>query len=170
MNENVRAFAQDLIDNPPANLAEWLSHEPEGVTRYMSEFDLEHPADPRRVADARKVLPELVRRASLGQTITFKEFVQFLGQGNWRTVGGNYLNPIVALCISQNLPPLWTLVVRAETGLPADFWREHTDRQKASRQQECFEFYGATRAPEGGLREVCAECFTERTPTGACWC
>ena len=38
------------------------------------------------------------------------------------------------------------------------------------RQQECFDFYGATRRPEVPLGEVCPHCFTERSSGGACFC
>jgi len=85
-------------------------------------------------------------------------------------VNGGTLNAIAALCITQGLPPLWTLIVRAATGLPADYWREHTDKEKAARQDECFAYYGAVREPEGGFPDVCPTCFTERTQSGACMC
>ena len=77
---------------------------------------------------------------------------------------------IAALCITQGLPPLWTLIVRASTGLPADYWREHTDKEKADRQNECFAYYGAVREPEGGVLDLCPDCFTERTLAGTCMC
>ena len=85
-------------------------------------------------------------------------------------MNGGTINAIVALCISQGLPPLWTLLVRAATGMPADFWREHTDKEKADRQNECFAYYGAIREPEGGVLDLCPNCFTERTPSGICMC
>ena len=170
MNENVKAFVQDLIDNPPADLAMALARDPGLRVNYFREFDLDNPLYPQFLPDAEEVLPELIRRASLGQTITFTEHVEFLGRGNKRQVDGRTINLIVALCITQGLPPLWTLRVRASTGLPADFWREHTDKQKAGRQNECFAYYGAVREPEGGVLDLCPNCFTERTPSGTCMC
>lgn len=182
MNADVRAFAQGLYDNPPANLAEWLAHDPTRQELHFREFDLDDPADPRRVEDANTALPELIRLAGLGRTLTFGAFVKVIGRGNPRMVGGNFLNPISALCISQQLPPLWTLVVRADTGLPSGFWREHTDEEKIARQEECFAYYGARRAdplpqartarriPDVVVRETCPRCFTELTPSGSCMC
>lgn len=183
MHDDVRKFAQGLYDNPPANLAEWLGVAPDRRELHFAEFDLHDPADPRRVEDAEKALPELVRRARLGRTMTFGEFVTFIGRGSPRQVGGNFLNPIAALCISQGLPPLWTLVVRADTGLPSGYWREHTDEEKIARQEDCFAFYGARRAeplpqartarrtPSTAVtRPTCDTCFTELTPAGSCLC
>ena len=121
MNENVKNFVQGLVDNPPADLALWLATEPDAAVRYVREFDLDDPPYPHFVQDAETVLPELIRRARLGQTMTFTEYVEFLGHGNKRQVGGKQINPIVALCITRGLPPLWTLIVRAATGQPADF-------------------------------------------------
>jgi len=171
MNENVKAFVQGLIDNPPADLALALARDPDLRVRYFREFDLDDPLYPHLVhADAERALPELIRRASLGQTITFTEYVEFLGRGNKRRVNGGTINAIAALCITRGLPPLWTLLVRAATGLPANFWREHTDKEKADRQNECFAYYGAVREPEGGVLALCPTCFTERTPSGTCMC
>ena len=170
MNENVKAFVQDLLDKPPADLAAALSKNPDLRVDYFREFDLENSPHPNNVQDAKDGLPELIRRASLGQTITFSEFVEFLGRGNKRQVNGRTINPIATLCITQGLPPLWTLLVTADTGLPPGFWREHSDSEKARRQDECFAFYGATREPEGGAVDTCAECNTVRTPSGACMC
>lgn len=170
MNKNVKAFVQGLIDNPPADLAEAFADDPDLRVHYFREFDLDDPLSPHLVQDAEQVLPELIRRASLGQTMTFTEYVEFLGRGNKRRVNGGTINPIAALCLTQGLPPLWTLIVRATTGLPADFWREHTDKEKADRQNECFAYYGAVREPEGGVLDLCPNCFTERTPSGTCMC
>ncbi len=170
MNEDVKAFVQDLIDNPPEDLRKALARNPDMRVSYFKEFDLDDPLHQGFARDAEEVLPELIRRASLGQTITFTEVVEFLGRGNKRQVDGRMLNPIVALCITLGLPPLWTLIVRASTGMPADFWREHTDKQKADRQNECFAYYGAVREPEGGAVDLCPNCFTERTKAGTCMC
>jgi hypothetical protein len=48
--------------------------------------------------------------------------------------------------------------------------RKYSHSQKFARQQECFDFYGATRRPEVPLGEVCPHCFTERSSGGACFC
>ena len=170
MNEKVKAFVQGLLDNPPADLAVALADDPELRARYPREFDLDDPLYPHLVQDAEEILPELIRRAGLGQTITFTDYVEFLGRGNKRRVNGGVINLIAALCLTRELPPLWTLIVRADTGMPPDFWREHTDKEKADRQNECFAYYGAVREPEGGAVDLCPNCFTERTPSGTCMC
>jgi len=182
MHDSVTQFVEALYENPPADLAEWLGADGDRRDRHFQEFDLENPADPRRVEDAEKVLPELIRRASEGRTMTFTEFCGFAGRGSPRTLGGQTLNPIVAMCLTRRLPPLWTLVVRADTGLGSGYWREHTDEQKVARQEECFAHYNARRAdalpttktarrqPAVVIRETCRECNTERTPSGACLC
>ena len=77
--------------------------------------------------------------------MTFTEFVEYVGRGNKRSTGGNAIDPIVALCLSRDLPPLWTLVVAASTGLGSGYWREHSDERKVARQEECFAFYNARR-------------------------
>lgn len=102
--------------------------------------------------------------------MTFTEFVEFAGRGNKRRVNGGILNPLAALCLSQGLPPLWTLVVTAESGLGSGYWRERDDSHKVARQEECFAHYGAARQPETSVGDVCPDCFTERTPTGTCLC
>ena len=134
MNENVKAFVQDLIDNPPADLAKALARDPDLRVNYFREFDLDNPLYPQFLPDAEEVLPELIRRASLGQTITFTEHVEFLGRGNKRQVDGRTINLIVALCITQGLPPLWTLRVRASTGCPRTSGAStRTSRRQAAR-------------------------------------
>ncbi|HET7736888.1 MAG TPA: hypothetical protein VFK52_12995 [Nocardioidaceae bacterium] len=182
MDDRVTQFVEDLHANPPADLAEWLGTDGERRAGHLQEFDLENPVDPRRVEDAEKVLPELTRRAREGRTMTFTEFCRFAGRGNPRTLGGQTLNPLVAMCLTYDLPPLWTLVVRADTGLGSGYWREHTDEQKVARQEECFSHYNARRAqalpaaktarrqPAVVIRDTCGDCHTERTPSGACLC
>lgn len=186
MHDKVREFAEALYANPPADLADFLSADSERQAGHLREFDLDDLSDPvhaRRVEDAETVLPELVRRAEQGRTMTFTEFVEFVGRGNKRTTGGTAINPIVAMCLSRNLPPLWTLVVNSSTGLGSGYWREHTDEEKIARQEECFARYNARRArPLPTARtarrqpvttaasETCNECHTERTPSGACMC
>lgn len=182
MHDSVIKFAEDLYNNPPADLAEWLDTHPDRRGQHFREFDLENPADPRRVQDAEKVLPELIRCAREGRTMTFTEFCGFAGRGNPRTLGGQTLNPIVAICLTRGLPPLWALVVRSDTGLGSGYWREHTDEQKLARQDDCFAHYDAQRAevapalktarrqPVVLIRDTCSDCNTERTPSGACLC
>lgn len=185
MHDKVRAFAEHLYDNPPADLAEWLGDDIGRRNLHLREFDLDDLTDPkhaRRVEDAERVLPELIRRAQEGRTLTFTEFVEFVGRGNKRSTGGQAINPIVALCLVRGLPPLWTLVVTAGTGLGPGYWREHSDEQKIARQEECFAHYGARRAeplpsartarrrPDSHVGEMCGVCHTERTPSGDCLC
>lgn len=185
MNEAVKKFADDLYENPPADLAEWLASHGDRQDHHFREFDLDDLSDPKhawRVEDAERVLPELIRRAQEGRTMTFTEFVEFAGRGNPRSTGGNAINPIVAMCLTRGLPPLWTLVVSAATGLGSGYWREHSDEQKIARQDECFAFYGthrsgpipgaktARRQPVVVVRDTCGECFTERAASGACLC
>lgn len=185
VHERVVEFVKDLEENPPADLAEWLGDDPDQYQRHLQDFDLDDRADPkhaRRVEDAEIVLPELIRRAQQGRTMTFTEFVDFVGRGNKRTTNGGAINPIVALCLTNNLPPLWTLVVASATGLGSGYWREHTDAEKIARQEECFTYYNARRSvplpqaktarrmPEVVAREICPNCFTERTPSGDCLC
>ena len=182
MHDEVKAFAEELYADPPADLAAWLSDEPGRRERHFGEFDLDDPPDVRRVEDAEKVMPELIRCAQEGRTMSFTDFCRHAGRGNPRTLGGQTLNPIVAMCLTRGLPPLWTLIVRADTGLGSGYWREHTDEEKLARQEKCFAFYGARRAearpaprtarrtPDVPVRDICAECFTERTPSGSCLC
>lgn len=185
MDEKVRKFAEELYAHPPADLAEWLAAHSEREHHHFREFDLDDLSDPkhaRRVEDARTVLPELIRRAEEGRTMTFTDFVDFAGRGNPRSTGGNAINPIVALCLTDDLPPLWTLVVSAATGLGSGYWREHTDEQKIERQEKCFAHYNVRRAgplpgaktarrqPAVVIRDTCGDCFTELTPSGACLC
>ncbi|KAA1419189.1 hypothetical protein F0U44_12110 [Nocardioides humilatus] len=185
MHEKVTQFVQQLFENPPADLAEFLAAHGGRREDYVYEFDLDDLSDPRharRVADAQKVLPELIRRAQEGKTMTFTEFVEFVGRGNPRTTGGKAINPIVALCLSEDLPPLWTLVVSATTGLGSGYWREHTDEQKIERQEKCFAHYNvrrsgprpgartARRQPAAVIRDTCGDCFTERSASGDCLC
>jgi len=185
VNEKVRKFAEDLYENPPADLAEWLAVHGDREDQHFGEFDLDDLSDPkhaRRVEDAERVLPELIRRAQEGRTMTFTEFVEVAGRGSPRSTGGKAINPIVALCLTRDLPPLWALVVSAATGLGSGYWREHTDEQKIARQVECFTFYGARRAgpvpgaktarrqPVVVIRDTCGECYTERAASGSCLC
>jgi hypothetical protein len=185
MHEKVREFVEKLHANPPADLAEFLRAHEMSLQDHLAEFDLDDLSDPRharRVEDARRVLPELKRRAGQGSTLTFTEFVDVVGRGNPRTTNGKAINPIVALCLTDGLPPLWTLVVSAATGLGSGYWREHTDEEKIARQEECFAAYGARRAsplprpatarrqPDVVARETCPDCYTELTPAGTCLC
>ena len=185
MHPKAKDFANDLHEHPPADLAEWLGGDAERRADHFREFDLDDLSNPnhaKRVEDAEKVLPELVRRAQKGRTISFTDFVEVAGRGNKRQIGGKSLNPIVALCLTRDLPPLWTLVVNAGTGLGSGYWRERSDEQKIARQEACFAFYNASRAeplpmartarrqPTVVIRDVCQVCNTERTPTGACLC
>jgi hypothetical protein len=185
MDEKVTRFLDGLYDNPPADLADYLGADGQRQADHVREFDLDDLSDPkhaRRVEDAEKVVPELIRRAQEGRTMTFTEFVEFVGRGNPRSTGGKAINPIVALCLTRDLPPLWTLVVSAGTGLGPGYWREHTDEQKVARQEECFARYGARRAgplPRAGtarrqpavvIRDTCPDCYTERASSGACLC
>lgn len=173
MHPRVKAFVDDLQQNPPADLRTWLDEGPQARADHLKEFDLEDLSDPghaSRVEIAAKVLPHLIEYAKQGRTMTFTEFVELAGRGNKRRVNGGILNPLAALCLTQGLPPLWTLVVKADSGLGSGYWREHDDSQKAARQDECFAYYGATRAPEDPVGEICPDCFTERTPTGDCLC
>ena len=173
MDPRVKAFVEDLHENPPADLGRWLDEGPQARAAHLREFDLEDLSDPghaRRVEVAEKVLPHLVDFAKQGKTMTFTEFVEFAGGGNKRLVNGGILNPLAALCITRELPPLWTLVVAAATGLGSGYWRERDDSHKVARQEECFAHYGAVRMPETPVGDVCPDCFTQRTPTGACLC
>ena len=173
MHPDVMAFVEDLQANPPTDLATWLARGPEAKRAHLKGFDIDDLSDKghaRRVAVAEKVLPHLIDVAKQGKTMTSTEFVGFAGSGHPRLVNGGILSPLVTLCISRGLPPLWTLVVAAASGLGSGYWREHNDSQKFARQQECFDFYGATRRPEVPLGEVCPHCFTERSSGGACFC
>lgn len=173
MDPRVRAFVEDLQANPPADLRRWLDEGPEARAAHRREFDLDDLSDPghaRRVAIAEAVLPHLVDFAQQGRTMTFTEFVELAGSGNKRLVNGGILNPLVALCLTRGLPPLWTLVVAAATGLGSGYWREHDDSHKVARQEECFAHYGAVRRPETPLGDVCPDCFTQLTATGTCLC
>lgn len=172
MHPRVKEFVEDLHRDPPPDLAKAFA---EGWPRsqHLKEFDLDDLSDERharRVGDAETALPHLVDFAKQGRTMTFTEFVGVVGRGSPRGVNGGTLNPLAALCITQGLPPLWTLVVAASTGLGSGYWRERDDAEKVARQEACFEFYGATRRPEGLVGEVCPRCFIERTTTGACLC
>lgn len=185
MHDKVKDFVEDLHRNPPADLAEWLGVDSDRRLQHFREFDLDDLSDPkhaRRVEDAKKVLPKLIERAKQGRTMTFTQFVQFVGRGNARSTNGRAINPIVALCVSRDLPPLWTLVVSSGTGLGPGYWREHTDAEKIARQENCFTYYGSSRAeplpqaktsrrmPNVSIRETCPACFTELTPAGSCLC
>ena len=173
MHPRVKAFVEDLHQNPPADLRRWLDEGPQARAAHLREFDLEDLCDlghARRVEVAEKVLPYLIDFAKHGETMTFTEFVEFAGGGNKRLVNGGILNPLAALCLTRGLPPLWTLVVAAASGLGSGYWRERDDSQKVARQEECFAHYGAVRQPETPVGDVCPDCFTQRTPTGACLC
>ncbi|MEI2811925.1 MAG: hypothetical protein V9F00_17585 [Nocardioides sp.] len=173
MHPRVKEFVEDLQQNPPADLRQWIAEGPQARVDHLREFDIEDLSDQghaRRVEMAETVLPHLIDFAKQGRTMTFTEFVEFAGRGNKRGVNGGTLNPLAALCLTQGLPPLWTLVVTAQSGLGSGYWREHDDSHKVARQEECFAYYGATRQPENPARDVCPDCFTERTPTGACLC
>ena len=173
MHPRVRAFVEDLHQYPPTDLRRWLDEGPQARAAHLREFDLEDLSDPghaRRVEVAEKVLPYLIDFAKHGRTMTFTEFVEFAGAGNKRLVNGGILNPLTALCLTRGLPPLWTLVVAAATGLGSGYWRERDDSHKVARQEECFAHYGAVRQPETPVGDVCPDCFTQRTPTGACFC
>ena len=173
MHPRVKAFVEDLQQNPPADLRRWLDEGPQARAAHLREFDLEDLSDlghARRVEVAEKVLPYLIDFAKHGKTMTFTEFVEFAGGGNKRLVNGGILNPLAALCLTRGLPPLWTLVVAATSGLGSGYWRERDDSHKVARQEECFAHYGAVRQPETPVGDVCPDCFTQRTPTGACFC
>lgn len=96
------------------------------------------------------------------------------GDARGRTPGGQAINPIVALCLTDHLPPLWTLVVSASIGLGSGYWREHTDAAKIARQEQCFAHYGARRAePLSRARTarrtpdvVIRETFRSASPSG----
>lgn len=173
MDPRVKAFVDDLQENPPADLRRWLDEGPDRRAIHWRDFDLADLSDPghaRRVAVVEKVLPHLIDFAKKGKTMTFTEFVEYAGGGNKRLVNGGILNPLAALCITRELPPLWTLVVAAATGLGSGYWRERDDSHKVARQEECFAHYGAVRMPEIPVGDVCPGCFTQKTPTGACLC
>ena len=170
MNENVKAFVQDLLDNPPADLAVAPDRDPELRVRYLREFDLDDPLYPNLVQDAEQVLPRVDPQ---GQPRADHHLHRVRGiPGPWQQASSKWRRhqPHCGALHHQGLPPLWTLLVRADTGMPPDFWREHTDKEKADRQNECFAYYGAVREPEGGVVDLCPNCFTERTPSGTCMC
>jgi putative restriction endonuclease len=60
----------------------------------------------------------LIGNAMRRQTTTYNELAHAIGYGNARHVMGDRLGPIMYWCQQNDLPPLTSIVVREDTGLP----------------------------------------------------
>ena len=53
MHPRVKAFVEDLQQNPPADLEAWLAEGPEARAAHLREFDLEDLSDPVTLAGSK---------------------------------------------------------------------------------------------------------------------